>query len=208
MTEQPPTGITVTGKGTVGVVPDLLVARLGAETAASSVQAALDSCSAAASTLVAALKDAGVPDSDLATSGATVQAAYDDRGQPRGWSATQAFTARLRDLGSAGETVSKALGAAGDAGRLHDLSFAVDDDREARAEARRRAYADAAGTAQLYAELAGRRLGAVLAMRELDSHNGGIVLRAHTLGGGGGMPLEQGNLDITVSVEARWDFLG
>jgi uncharacterized protein YggE len=206
-----PTGVTVTGIGRVAVRPDLLVARLGAEVSATSVQAALDGCSAAAARIAAALREAGVADADLATSGASVHQAFGDRGQPRGWTATQGLTARLRDLGSAGEAVSAALAAAGDAARLYDLSFSVDDDREARRDARRRAFADAAETAALYAEQAGRRLGVVRAVREGEPTGGGRVreMRAMAFGGGAAdLPVEPGSQDVAVAVEVTWDFIG
>ncbi len=203
-------GVTVTGLGRVSVRPDLLVARLGAEVTAGSVQAALDACSGAGGAIASAVRAAGVADADLSTSAASVYAAYDDRGQVRGWTASQSLVARLRDLSTAGEVVSAALAAAGDAGRLHDLSLVVDDDRTARGEARRLAFADATASAEIYGELAGRRLGPVRALREVAGQGGGgggMVMRAFA-GDSGGMPVEAGNQEVTVTVEARWDLLG
>lgn len=206
MSDPTPTGVTVAGVGRVAVRPDLLVAHLGTEVADVSVQAALDACSAAAGRLATALRGAGVADADLATAGASVHQVFDDRGQPRGWNATQALTARLRDLGTAGESVSAALAAAGDAGRLHDLTLAVDDDRAARVEARRLAFADAAATAGLYAELAGRALGPVRAVTEGGGGDGDPrPMRAMAFGRGAAMPVAAGEQDVTVQVEVTWD---
>ncbi|HEV2088425.1 MAG TPA: SIMPL domain-containing protein, partial [Cryptosporangiaceae bacterium] len=98
MSEPVADGVTVTGLGRVFVRPDLLVARLGAEVTAASVQGALDACSAAAGAIATAMQAAGVAATDLLTSGASVHAAYDERGQVRGWTASQGLTARLRDL--------------------------------------------------------------------------------------------------------------
>ncbi|HEV2088441.1 MAG TPA: SIMPL domain-containing protein, partial [Cryptosporangiaceae bacterium] len=109
-----------------------------------------------------------------------------------------------------GEVVSAALTAAGDAGRLHDLSLVVDDDRAAKAEARRLAFADAIARAELYGELTGRRLGPVQAVREHTGQlggGGGMVMRAFAADSAG-MPVEAGNQEVTVTVEARWDLLG
>jgi uncharacterized protein len=202
-------GVTVTGSGKVPVRPDVLVARLGAEVVAGSVQDALDRCSAALAQMAAALRDAGVADADLGTAGASVYVAHDAQGNPRGWSATQQLTARLRDVGTAGDLISRAIAAAGDAARLHDISFEVADDSAPREEARRLAFADAQAKASLYAQLADRELGAVRAVAEGDL--GGPIrpmAGARLMVAESSMPVEAGSLDVTVSVTVQWDFVG
>jgi len=206
-----PSGVTVSGTGRVPVRPDVLVARLGAEVVAGSVQDALDRCSAALASMAAALREWGVADADLGTAGASVYAAHDQHGNQRGWTATQQLNAKLRDIGTAGDLVSKAIAAAGDAARLHDLSFEVADDTKPRAEARRLAFADARAKATLYAELAGRELGAVHAVAEVNGgvgpvreYDGGFM----AMGKAASMPVEAGSLDIAVAVTVHWDFVG
>jgi len=202
-------GVLVVGVGRVAVRPDALLARLGAEVTAQSVAVALDGSSRAVAALTAALRTAGVGDADLQTAGASVHAAYDATGHPRGWSATEQLTARLRDLGSAGSQLSAALGAAGDAGRLHDLRLVVADPATlsgAAAQARREAWADALATATQHAELAGRALGPVRSVREAGpqtSGGGGLetaALRSPAL------PVEAGEHEVQVGVEVRWAF--
>lgn len=208
MVEHSGHGIAVAGTGSVGVRPDVLVARLGAEVTLETMQAALDRCSAAFAALTTALRDAGVADIDLATSGASVRTAYDPHGNAHGWNATQQLTARLRDLSVAGDYISRAIGAAGDAARLHDITFSVDDDADARTEARRRAFADAENKAQLYAELAGRALGPVEAVTENNGGAGGVVSlrKASHHEPLSALPLEAGTLEVTVQVAVRWSF--
>lgn len=202
-------GIAVGGVGRVSVQPDVLVARLGAEVVAGSVQDALDRCSAALARMAATLREWGVVAADLGTAGASVYGAHDQHGNQRGWSATQQLTAKLRDLGTAGDIVSKAIAAAGDAGRLHSLSFEVADDTVPASEARRRAFADARAKAAQYAELSGRELGAVRAVFERSAGGGGAggveldgMLRTAS------MPVEPGSLEVVVAVTVHWDFVG
>ena len=203
-------GITVSGAGRVPVRPDVLVARLGVEVVAGSVQDALDRSSAALASMATALREGGTPDADLGTAGASVYAAHDQHGNQRGWTATQQLTAKLRDVGTAGDLISKAIAAAGDAARLHDVSFEVADDTGPRAEARRLAFADARSKAELYAELAGRELGTVRAVAEgggeggVRPFDGALMARAAA----GPMPVEAGSLDISVTVTVQWDFVG
>ncbi|WP_018353511.1 SIMPL domain-containing protein [Longispora albida] len=205
----PDEGITVLGAGLVPVTPDVLVARFGAEVTAESVQAALDRCSSALAKMNGVLKAAEIAAKDRQTAGARVYQAYDGNGSPRGWTASQQLTARLRDLGTAGDLISSVIGAAGDAARLHDLSFTVDDPAEARNAARDLAYADAKAKAERYAHLAGRRLGPVEAIRESDGGGsspmpGGARMMAF---GGAAPPVEAGELEISASVEVRWGLL-
>jgi hypothetical protein len=203
-------GVTVSGTGRIPVRPDLLLARLGVEVVAGSVQDALDRSSGAVAAMARALREWGIADADLGTAGASVYAAHDPQGNQRGWTATQQLTAKLRSLDTAGEQVAKALAAAGDAARLHELTFEVADDTAPRAEARRLAFADASAKAALYAGLAGRELGPVRAVAEggpgdvpLRGYDGAMMSRAAQ-----SMPVEAGSLDITVVVTVQWDFVG
>ncbi len=203
-------GVTVSGVGRVPVRPDVLVAVLGAEVVAGSVQDAMDRCSAALKATMVALNEWGVAPADLGTSGASVYAAHDQHGNQRGWTATQQVTAKLRDIDTAGDLVSRAIAVAGDAARLHNLSFEVADDTAARTEARRLAFADARAKAALYAELAERELGAVRAVVEIV---GGGHIPGREFDGGmmmakGSMPVEAGSLEISVGVTVQWDFVG
>lgn len=204
-------GVVVVGVGRTAVRPDALLARLGAEVTAQSVAVALDRCGVAVAAVTAALKAVGVADTDLQTAGASVHAAYDAAGHPRGWSATEQLTARLRDLDRAGSQLSGALGVVGDAARLHDLRLTVAD-REtlaaAAAQARRQAWADAVATATQHAELAGRPLGGVRSVREVPPGH-------QPLGRGGpegralrsaALPVEAGEHEVEVDIEVRWAF--
>jgi uncharacterized protein YggE len=137
-----------------------------------------------------------------------VYQAYDNNGSANGWTASQQLTAKLRNLGAAGDIVSATIGAASDAARLHDLSFAVDDSTEAQSHARDLAYAQAQSKARRYAELAGRQLGLVEAIRETgDISRPGQMPRLMSFTEGSGMPVEAGELEITATVEVRWGLL-
>ncbi|NUS72747.1 MAG: SIMPL domain-containing protein [Corynebacteriales bacterium] len=203
------TGITVTGEGRVSQKPDILLAKLGAEVTASSVESALERCSAHMSEMIKVLHAGSVPGSDTTTAGASVRNAYSE-GKARGWVANQSLSVRFRDLAQAGELVTRVLSAGGNAARLHHLGFDVDDPTEAQHEARRLAFADAQTKAELYAQLASRQLGAVNRVLETGSPGGGAVMRTMSAGRAGSapaMPVESGSLDITVTVEINWDLI-
>jgi uncharacterized protein YggE len=153
-----------------------------------------------------------VADRDLQTAGASLYQAHDPSGTPRGWTASQELAARLRDLDRAGDLVNRVLDVAGPQARLRTLRFDVDKAGEryvaARAEARRIAFADAEAAARQYAELAGRRLGVVMSVREGDAgYSPPVPMRGMAFASAQGAPVEQGELDVATTVEVRWELL-
>jgi uncharacterized protein YggE len=206
-------GITVAGTGRVPVPPDLLMVWFGAEVTEPVVSDAVRHGAAAASAMVKVLRESGVAERDVQTTGASLYQAHDPGGQPRGWTATQDVAVRLRELDRAGDLVNTVLDAAGSRARLRSLRFDVDRSGErylaARTEARSRAFADAQEAARQYADLAGRRLGVVLSVREGDAgYPPPNPMRNMAFASAQGAPVEQGELDVTTTVEVRWELLG
>jgi hypothetical protein len=209
---EPVDGITVAGTGRMPVPPDLLMVWFGAEVTEPAVSDAVRHCADAAAAMVKVLREAGVAERDAQTAGASLYQAHDPAGQPRGWTATQDVAARLRDLERAGDLVNTVLEAAGPRARLRSLRFDVDTSGEryltARTEARRRAFVDAEAAARQYAGLAGRRLGVVMAVREGDAgYPPPSPVRNMAFASAQGTPVEQGELDVTTTVEVRWELL-
>ncbi|MGH3734776.1 MAG: SIMPL domain-containing protein [Micromonosporaceae bacterium] len=205
-------GVLVTGAGRVALPPDVLLVRFGAEVVDTGVQQALDGCNRAMAAMNAVLRDGGAADADRQTSGASLYQAHDQHGQPRGWTASQDLTARLRDLGRAGDLITATIGAGGDAARLRTVNFDIDQASEAyraaRVKARRLAFDDARATAEQYASLAGRRLGVVISVQEGNAgYSPATQVRSMAFGAAESMPTEGGELDVRTTVEVRWELL-
>ena len=201
-------GIIVVGTGAVTTTPDVLVLQLGTEVRHPNVSAALGQASAALSAMVARLREAGVPDVDLRTSGASLWSQGDEQGRLTGHVATQALTAKLRDLAAAGDLVVQVVAAGGEAARLHGLSFEVDDDSALLVQAREAAFADARVKAEQYAALAGRGLGAVRRVTEGGGGNYRPLARVPVPYGAAAqaMAVEPGSQEVTATVEVEWAF--
>ncbi len=197
-------GVTVVGTGTASAVPDVLVLQVGTEVRHRDVSEALAQASAGLSAMVARLREAGVPDADLRSSGAALWSQTDERGRLTAHVANQQLTAKLRDLAGAGDLVAEVIAAGGDAARLHGLSFTVDDDAELRAQARERAFSDAQARAEQYATLAGRALGPV--RRVTEETGGHRPLAMARFAAAESMPVEAGSQEITATVEVEWTF--
>jgi uncharacterized protein YggE len=210
--EDLPAGVTVVGTGRVGVAPDVVLLGLAAVVLAESVRSALDGASAAATSVSAALRATGVADRDLRTSGMRVEQAWQhgpEGAAPHGFEATVRVTARVRDVGSAGEVVAAAVEAGGDAVRVEQMTLSVDDPEAAQRAARELAFEDARSKATHYAMLADRRLAAVHSVVEHSAggvapFESGWTEYAPLQHDARAAPIEQGDQDVRVGVTVRW----
>lgn len=184
-----------------------LIAAVAVLAAAGALDAALGGANDATRKVLEALADQGVAKRDVKTAGVQVYPQFDDQGRAvTGCTASQDLDVTLRDLGTAGATISAVVAAGGDAARLSGVSFGLADESALRTRARKTAFADAKATAKEHAELAGGRLGAVVSVRE-DS-GGPSFARGQSASAASGadasVPLEPGTTDVSVTAQARW----
>ena len=203
----PGRGISVVGVGTVSGTPDVLRFTVGVEVTADTVDAALSSANAAASRMIAVLRERGVAEQDLQTAAVQVHPRYGERGeQITGYVVRQDLTVKVTDLDAAGALMTAAVDAGGDAARLSGVAFALEDNDELLAAAREQAYAQARDKAEQYARLAGKELGAVLAISEDVSRGPWPMARASAdLATAASVPIEPGSTDVSVDVHVRWE---
>ena len=200
------TGVLVTGVGTASAPPDVLRFRVGVEVTADTVDAALASANASGSRVLAALEERGVADRDVQTAAVEVHPRYDAKGQEiTGYVVRQDLSVTVRELDTAGATISAAVEAGGNAARLSGVQFVLEDDTAVRAEAREKAYDAARAKAEQYAELAGRELGPVLWIAEdVDQHAPQPYLAAADSRMAAPVPLAPGSAEVSVRAEVRW----
>uniref|UniRef100_UPI0038B2D1ED SIMPL domain-containing protein n=2 Tax=Bacillati TaxID=1783272 RepID=UPI0038B2D1ED len=70
------------------------------------------------------------------------------------------------------------IAAGGNAARLGNVAFAIDDDSQLLADARTRAFEDAKNRAEQYADLSGTSLENVVTITEAHDTSGGQTMRA------------------------------
>lgn len=198
-----PGTVTVTGAGSASGTPDELQLSLEVSATASSVTAALDSASASMALVRDALLADGVAAADLQTSGLDIQPRYSQQNAITGYTADESLTAELRGLGKAGQEITDAVHAGGNAVRVDGVQLDLTD-QSARLIARARADAidDARTRAEQYAAAAGRRLGDVLSITESNP-----VVPIRPLPGAGALyaggmpvPVSPGSQQVTASV--------
>lgn len=164
------TSISVRGEGEVMAKPDIGTFSFSVTSEADDAATAQSDSAEKTNTVLAYLKEAGVDDKDVKTSGyslnpkyryeTTVCAAnmYCPPGNPviDGYTVTQTVEVKVRDLDKAGDLIS----GAGERGatNISGLSFTIDDESNLKAEAREAAIADAKEKAKVLADQLGVRL--------------------------------------------------
>ena len=172
--EQARRTLSLSGHGEVSAKPDIAIVRLGVEKQAREARAALRAASEAMTAVFAVLKERwNVAEKDMMTSGFSVtpqyvypKKSYEREQGPRlvGYRVSEMLTVRVRDLKALGGILDDMVRSGSN--RISGISFAIDDPRPLRDEARRRAVRDALRKARLYAEEDGFELGPVLNMSE------------------------------------------
>jgi uncharacterized protein len=196
--------VLVDGTGEAYGKPDTLAADLAVETTAATVGQALDRANVAATRMRDTLVRAGIARADLQTSSLSIGPKMNQAQVIIGYIVSQGLTVKIRNLRRAGELLSAAIAAGGDAARLNGVSLAIDNDAALLATARRNAFADARRKAELYARAAGRRLGRVLRVSETTPGCGGCVGQNSPFAMGAGLPIEPGRQRLAVTVTVEW----
>lgn len=165
--------IVVSGQGDASVVPDLAIVTMSVAETAKTAREALDINNSAMTSVTKALKDQGIADRDMQTSGLSIQPQYsypqNEDGTPRlpvlnGYTVTNGLTVRVRDLSKLGAIVDQSVTSGVNQGG--DIRFTNDDPEKVLEQARTAAVKNAAAKAKTLADAAGVKLGRVVEISE------------------------------------------
>jgi uncharacterized protein YggE len=198
----------VSGTGVVSVAPDLAILSLGVEAQERSAAAAMRALTAQMTALFETLDAAGITGADRQTSGLTLSPIWNNPAEGRtrqiaGYAARNMLTVRVTEIDTTGQVID-ALADAG-ANRFTSLRFDLADRRPAEDEARRRAAAAAMAKANLYAEATGVTLGDLMDLSENFSGGPRPMAEMAMLRSDAAMPVAAGELDISVTVNMRFE---
>jgi hypothetical protein len=252
------TGISVSGTGSVTVVPDLAVLSLGVEVTRETVAEAQSAAAEAMEAMRAALGRDGVEERDIATQyfnifpqysrpapcvetrlvpvpaprplTATEEATEDARDeataegraplvapavastpcppqepQITGFRVNNQLTVKVRDLDRLSDVLDDAIAAGGDAVRVNNVSFSVDEPEQYLGEAREQAMQDARERAEQLASLAGVTLGQVRSISESSAppsilRQAGFALAEFAAAPAAATPLSPGEAEVSLTV--------
>ncbi len=164
-----PTGIWVSGEGTIDLEPDLALLNVGVEVQAKTVSEARSEAAAAMDAVIAAVKARGLTDADIQTSSFNIWPRYDYVEGVQtlaGYRVSNTATIKMRDLDSVGDIIDDVAEAGGDATRIDGISFTVEDPTPFMADLREAAVKNATDKAQHYADLIGASLGDLFYLTE------------------------------------------
>lgn len=209
--EQPrETGISVTGTGSVTVVPDIGVISIGVEATGPTVGEARTAAADAMTAITQSAIGNGVEERDIRTEYFNIwpQYSYPEGGAPQvtGYTVNTSAAIKVRNVDSLSQVLDGAIAAGGDLVRVNNFSFSVDEPEQYLAEAREEAMADAKARAEQLAQLSGASLGAVRAVNEYTG--GGVPMpyeAAAGQGGGGVTPTSPGEQQVTLNVTVTYD---
>jgi len=197
-------GITVGATADVAGIPDTLRLDLSVVATAPSVSEALAKANGSADAVQKSLLSNGVAKKDLQTSGLNIAPSYDyaNTAAPRlkGYDVTEGLSAKLRDLGRAGDAIGKAVGAGGDVVRVNGISLDLQDTGALVSKARDRAFADAKIKAEQYARAAGRSLGEAVGIAENVATPSPISVASGSMAKPSDVPIQPGSQVVSVSV--------
>ena len=204
-----PRTITVVGEGKVRIKPDIAQATIGVEVIKPTVKEASNGARDVMRAVLQVLKEQGVAEKDIQTSGFSVWAErpYSPEGPSEEvlYHVSNQVAVTIRDLG----TVETVLGATIEAGanNIYGVTFSLADPSKVESEARKKAVDDAKAKAQELATLNGLKLGDVISVSEVVGGKGGYYVggfpraAAVEMGGGGGGPISPGELEWTMQLE-------
>lgn len=200
--------LRVQGEGSVAVKPSRMVVSIGVETAGATALEALDANNRKLAPVIEALRDRGIPASDIQSSGLDVSAVYsdDDELEITGFQASNSLSVTSRDLEKAGELISLLFDAG--ANTIDGPQFLIGEDqkeplaRQAEAEALREARAQAESTASALGMKVSRILLVSDSQVNFRSGSGYITVTANRVSRA--TPIEPG--EVTVSATYDLEF--
>lgn len=168
--------LDVTGRGSIGAVPDTAMLSLGAVQQAKDAQAAQEAVNRIVQEAINRIKEAGVDEAQIQTAGVSLYPVYsNEMPRPMGagvghegaqepqivaYRASNTLQIEVRDLTKVGDVIDAAIGAG--ANQMHGLSYELRNDTAARRDALRRAVERARAEAEAVSAALGLALGEVV----------------------------------------------
>jgi uncharacterized protein YggE len=207
--DAPPPTITITGQGRAEATPDMATLSLGVTSVADQAQTAMSENAAAMTSVIAALKAAGIEARDVQTSGLALQpnwtsSSLSSGNQIDGYTASNQLSVRVRDLSTLGTVIDAAL--TDGANTFNGVELGFLNPAPLLDEARKRAIADARHSAEIYAAAAGTKLGAIASITEggTSPQPQGIAYARASMDS---TPIETGEMSLTASVNVVWHLI-
>ena len=206
---EPSRHVTVTGVGSVSVVPDAVRFYPSVTALAAKSADALATASRTASAVRSALRAEGIAAKDIKSSNLSVFPEYNytqDKGSVIvGYRATQSFNVVIRKADTAGKVVESVVNAGNENVQINGIVPFITKGSAAMEEARAAAVADARARAASYAKLLGTSLGRVVYLQENSAPSYNFPMLGVAKAADGATPeIDLGEEELSVSITVRW----
>lgn len=204
-----PRQIVASGEGRAEMVPDMVTISVGVSHQDPSAKAAMAKTSEAMARVIARLRDAEIEARDLQTDQLSLDPVWkhssDSDEVPRvvGFTARNSLSIRLRAPERLGPVLDLVI--EDGANTLGGIRFGLQEPQAARDAALRDAISSARAKAELMAEAAGVRLGALTLVTEQSGYGGGPQPMMETAMLRAGPPVAAGEVSISANVTLRYD---
>ena len=204
--------VTVIGSGEVQGTPDTLNVNASIEFISPDVTGAMNQTSDRQNAVIQALVDAGVDRKDINTSQVSLQPQFTGGGDnPQtivGYRASNSIDIKIRQLDAASQALALIVSSGGDATRINNVNYSIEDDSELIRDARGRAFEDAKDRAEQYAQLSGMSLGKVVSISESAGRQPPVPMPYRgdqEMAMAAPVPLEPGQQTVGFSVTVVWE---
>jgi uncharacterized protein YggE len=203
--------IVMTGTSDVEGIPDQLSFGVSVRNTSSDVSTALANTGNTLHRVLAALTKIGIDRKDVQTNSLSVHPEYSYSDGVRvlvGYQASQSISVLVRSLPDAGDAITAAVDAGGNAVTVGNVQLKIGDMDALLSQARADAAADAKAKAEDYADAAGATLGDVVAVHEVGNAGGHTVefARAAAFDAAplASVPIRPGRATLKVTVSIAW----
>lgn len=215
-TAEKPRSLVMSGTGKVTVVPDQLAFTVGVSVKRVDVETAWNYANGRMDRILAALEDFGVTKDGMQSVGLSIDPDYQyysyQPPQIVGYRVSQRNRIVIDDLKKAGQAISAAVHAGGNAVRVSGIALQVGDREDALMRARDEAVEEAKAKAARYADAADQSLGQVLSLKEVratpqrDYGYFELGRVAADAAGFSAVPIRAGEEELTITVRVVWAF--
>jgi hypothetical protein len=205
------TTLSLAAYGEVKAAPDMATISLGVQTEARTAAAAMQQNAQRMSQVVAALRQAGIAERHIQTSGLNLgaQYAYQDNQPPRltGYQASNIVTIEVHDLAKLGQTIDAVVGVG--ANQVHGINFGLRDRTAAENQARLQAVKALAARAELYAGATGHRVSRLVSLSEGTSYAAPppmpMAMAREAFADKASTPVSPGELTVRIDVNGLYE---
>lgn len=197
--------VTVVGHGEVKGKPDTATIQIGVETNAATAKDALAQNNTQAQAIQTKLKDLGVADKDMATSGINIFPVYGTDGQQvTGYRVSNTVTVTIHDLSQASQLLDEVVQAG--ANQVNGISFSVASPQALLDQARQQAMQDAKARAELLATAGGAAAGEVLMITENVGSTPPmpVMMRQTAPSADASVPVQPGEQTFSIDVQVTY----